>query len=480
MAIRNLYIEERDLGVKDSSARAGSRMYRGDDIYLLNWWPLDNQNTIGGGVGAQLPTDRTTRDDHRRSSTSGMQRLDNPYQYQQIPVVAPFGFGTVDVDASSIARASIETLKLTTVLPQRRRPRRASRRSCTASSISSPPGTSRSAHESTGAPRRQRACSLGVAARATSPASATRTRRSSCATRAGIAAYDPLAVPITFALDQDDRAARSETLIAPRRQLGDGRRSASSAGGVRSLLPRRRARRATSTQKYDEGERRRPPERLLRRALRRRGRGRATSSGGIATPPTRRRQRAARPRRAIWRFGVIPYFSPAGRGSTSARRSASSTRSTLPQLRARALSIPRRTSSRSATIEHFLGIGAEWWFNSSARIREEEPRMKTFASSAARPRALCARGLGALPERMRLGRRAHGSPTLATHVGDWRDEVIYQVLVDRFANGDVEQRLPASARRARRATRAATGRASTITSTTSRSSASRRSGSRRS
>jgi alpha-amylase len=29
------------------------------------------------------------------------------------------------------------------------------------------------------------------------------------------------------------------------------------------------------------------------------------------------------------------------------------------------------------------------------------------------------------------------APTLATHVADWRGEVIYQVLVDRFANGDV-------------------------------------------
>ncbi len=26
---------------------------------------------------------------------------------------------------------------------------------------------------------------------------------------------------------------------------------------------------------------------------------------------------------------------------------------------------------------------------------------------------------------------------LATHVSDWRDEVLYQVLVDRFADGDV-------------------------------------------
>ncbi|MGH7282689.1 MAG: alpha-amylase family glycosyl hydrolase, partial [Polyangiaceae bacterium] len=28
-------------------------------------------------------------------------------------------------------------------------------------------------------------------------------------------------------------------------------------------------------------------------------------------------------------------------------------------------------------------------------------------------------------------------PVLATHVQDWRDEVIYQVLIDRFADGDV-------------------------------------------
>lgn len=29
---------------------AGSRMYRGDDIFLLDFWPLDNLNTIGGGL----------------------------------------------------------------------------------------------------------------------------------------------------------------------------------------------------------------------------------------------------------------------------------------------------------------------------------------------------------------------------------------------------------------------------------------------
>ena len=50
MGVRNLYIEESGLGLKNLRVWAGSRMYRGDDIYLLNFWPLDNLNTMGGGA----------------------------------------------------------------------------------------------------------------------------------------------------------------------------------------------------------------------------------------------------------------------------------------------------------------------------------------------------------------------------------------------------------------------------------------------
>ncbi len=39
LAVRNLYIEERDLALEGLSVFAGSRMLRGDDIYLLDWWP---------------------------------------------------------------------------------------------------------------------------------------------------------------------------------------------------------------------------------------------------------------------------------------------------------------------------------------------------------------------------------------------------------------------------------------------------------
>lgn len=54
LAIRNLYIEESGLGLKNLKVWIGSRMYRGDDIYLLNFWPLDNLNTMGGGLSYEF------------------------------------------------------------------------------------------------------------------------------------------------------------------------------------------------------------------------------------------------------------------------------------------------------------------------------------------------------------------------------------------------------------------------------------------
>lgn len=52
-AIRNLYLEAKDIGTPGLSAFVGSRMVRGDDIYVLDYWPLDNLNLLGGGVGYQ-------------------------------------------------------------------------------------------------------------------------------------------------------------------------------------------------------------------------------------------------------------------------------------------------------------------------------------------------------------------------------------------------------------------------------------------
>ena len=79
-AIRNAYAEVENLGVRGLSLWAGSRMYRGDDVYLFDFWPLDNLNTVGGGANYSIKK-RTNLAVH-----IGMNRLDDLYQVQVIKV----------------------------------------------------------------------------------------------------------------------------------------------------------------------------------------------------------------------------------------------------------------------------------------------------------------------------------------------------------------------------------------------------------
>ncbi len=87
IALRNAFVEGSDLGVADLSVWVGSRMLRGDDIYLLDFWPLDNLNTVGAGAswGAAGKT--------RISGHLGLNQVKNAYQYQEILVADP-EFGT--------------------------------------------------------------------------------------------------------------------------------------------------------------------------------------------------------------------------------------------------------------------------------------------------------------------------------------------------------------------------------------------------
>ena len=50
LALRNFYVSATGVGGVPVEVWAGSRMYRGDDVYLLDFWPLDNLNTYGGGA----------------------------------------------------------------------------------------------------------------------------------------------------------------------------------------------------------------------------------------------------------------------------------------------------------------------------------------------------------------------------------------------------------------------------------------------
>ena len=46
-------------------------MYRGDDVYLLDFWPLDEQNTLGAGITYE-------QGDHQTRFHLGVHRLNDP------------------------------------------------------------------------------------------------------------------------------------------------------------------------------------------------------------------------------------------------------------------------------------------------------------------------------------------------------------------------------------------------------------------
>ena len=86
IATRNLYAEGgwRLGNGLSTSFWAGSRMYRGDDIYLLDFWPLDNLNTVGGGGAVAYDWPEFGRTELKLHG--GASRSLAPYQYQLIEV----------------------------------------------------------------------------------------------------------------------------------------------------------------------------------------------------------------------------------------------------------------------------------------------------------------------------------------------------------------------------------------------------------
>ena len=94
-ALRNLYLDAQV--TQDLSVWTGSRMYRGDDIYLLDYWPLDDQNTVGAGLLYRPtlvtrdagPGGAAGHDGLELALAGGLNRLNVPFQYQTISVQDP-------------------------------------------------------------------------------------------------------------------------------------------------------------------------------------------------------------------------------------------------------------------------------------------------------------------------------------------------------------------------------------------------------
>ncbi|MEO8877461.1 MAG: carbohydrate porin, partial [Polyangiaceae bacterium] len=171
-------------------------------------------------------------------------------------------------------------------------------------------------------------------------------------------AYDPLETPLTFANDRTTSGS-SETLFALGGNYEAGMFGVMTGAYLRFFRDGDAS--ATSTQKYDEGTVVVRPEAFLGEHF------------GIAVEGSYQARRIAETDAATgqplvaaaFRGGIIPYFSPSGRGSFK-----------RPQLRIIYAITARNQGAKDLyaqqdvfgqrDVEHYIGLGAEWWFNSSS------------------------------------------------------------------------------------------------------------------
>jgi maltoporin len=362
IGLRNLY-DQAQYGAL--TLWVGSRMYRGDDIYLLDWWPLDNQNTVGGGVGISLPP--TSAGETSIALHAGMERLDNPTQFEQIPVVAPFGAGTTNVTVLDRPRMT-ETLKITQLVRNTKAGRHfeddkqgwkvilygAAQEMSAGVFTDSTVGTVNNTQ--TAYPSEAGFLVGGELAYWTGERDTFIQLFARYAH--GLAAYDPLAEPVTFDANRTTNGA-NEALFA----VGGNYEKAwfGLLYGAYFRYFTDGAPQPTSISTYDEGTVDVRPQAFL------------GDHWGLAVDGSYQARRYAELNPATnaqltaseWRLGVIPYFSPAGRGSYKRPQLRVIYALTARDAGARAL-YPAQDVFSQRAVEHYLGLGVEWWFNSSS------------------------------------------------------------------------------------------------------------------
>lgn len=358
MAIRNLFIEERDLGIERLSIWVGSRMLRGDDVYLLDFWPLDSLNTLGGGARYDFDDKRSTW----LALHVGVNRPGGLFYYQTSQRTAP---------DDALAPATVEILNRQRTI--------GSFKLGHSVSIGVKAGLKGALYgEVHGLAAGQRELDPGVFEGVPAESGFVVGAQVGAFTGArdthlnlffryarGLAAYGELATPTHLSSARTSEGA-SELRVAIGGNFEVGAFGLLLGGYARSF---RNASLALDSDDIDEGCL------VLRPHLF------ASDWGGVALEASFQAQQRrsavvkelaegpAAPASPLlgtmWRLGVIPFLSPAGRGDYS-----------RPQLRliylvslrddgARAL-YPKDDVFGMRRVEHYLGLGAEWWFNTSS------------------------------------------------------------------------------------------------------------------
>jgi len=365
MGVRNLYIEANDIGAQGLSLWAGSRMYRGDDAYLLNWWPLDNLNTLGAGV-------RYERNNNTFALHGGVNQPNNPFFYQTSQRSLSFNQpGAATVDILSRQRF-IGSAKATHVIPMGKGGIKvigygelhmlpAGQRELDPRVFEAVPADNGFVlGAQLGAYTGERSTHLNIFLRFAS----------------GLAAYGDFDTPTQLAADKTTSGAR-ELRLAFSGNWEKGALGLMGAGYVRSF---RNASAALDFNDVDEAMIVARPHLFFgelgglavegsyqvtqRGVAYVPGQG-PSSSGGDTSGNGSGLGEASGPFTAsLFRLGVIPFISAAGRGDYSRPQFRLIYVATFRGEKARML-YPQDDVFSLRPIEHFFGVGAEWWFNSS-------------------------------------------------------------------------------------------------------------------
>jgi predicted porin len=353
MAVRNLYLEATRFGGSNLSVWAGSRMYRGDDIYLLDYWPLDNLNTVGGGARYDFSPNTYV------AAQYGIAQPTTDFFVQSVSSPQPFNDpGAADVlilnrqelegslKASHIVRIG-ETGGVKGVLYTELHQLPQGQYQLQAGDFETLPGDlGWVIGAQIGAFTGKRDTHVNLFVRYAS----------------GLAAYGDFTTPDQLAPDKTTNGAH-ELVVALGGNYEAGPFGIMAGAYVRSF---RNAAVNLNFNDVDEGIVALRPHVFFGELggvavegsfqMQQRGVLRTNTDGSAGSGPLTP---------TLWRVGLIPFLSPAGRGDYA-----------RPQFRliyalsarnqdAKAL-YPQNDAYSIRTLEHFLGFGVEWWFNSTS------------------------------------------------------------------------------------------------------------------
>ncbi|NUO52235.1 MAG: hypothetical protein HOV80_25560 [Polyangiaceae bacterium] len=359
MAVRNLYLEGKNIGIQGFSLWAGSRMVRGDDIYLLDFWPLDNLNLLGAGAAYR----------HEAGTAVGLNvgatQPDSVFFRQTVVRAAPLDqFGAVSADLLDRQKV-IASLRVShdQKFGERDKPGPGIKAVLYGEGHGLPDGV----RETKPGTKEQLPSDGGFVAggQVTLYTGERDTFIHLWARYAGgLAAFGQFATPGQLAPDKTTDGAH-EVLFAAAGNVEYEWFGVMMGAYARSF---RDASERLNFEDVDEGIIVARPTFFIGEiaGVSLEGAFEMAQRGVITADPE---DPSAAPEgpfiASLWRVGLMPFISPAGRGNFS-----------RPHIRAiynvafrdesAKLLYPVDDGFRTRSVEHFIGLGAEWWFNSSS------------------------------------------------------------------------------------------------------------------